>query len=517
MTRKEARRIIATWLVSSKGAKGQRGYIEGWFDEEDAEAFRMAIEALSAKPSGDIISRANAICAIENTDCELTAKEWDELTGAIMALPSAEAVMRDAAAEERASVQRYIDSISTESVQGWVPTSERQPEEDGRYLVTYRFLTGEPRLELLHYGEPCGYKGRMWYYCDSECGDVSMDGATAWMPLPEPYMSEEEVGHGNNCNCDNREEILNEVCKGIECQDCPFAEGPLCRLRSYFLHSNCCADMRGEQNHSMCDNCKHDYCPQCADEKEEQSEKDCISRQALIDEILEDGNGAVLSYPTGMYEDELVELIEKQMIQHFIGVIEYAPPVEPKIYGNEHNCIMTLFGECSYSETGCGDCAVVEKVRDALKGECPPVEPKSVCEDVISRQAVEEMIKAEMPERGMWEIEGDKEKETVCEVCVDLMQKLSELPPVTPTDKDKRIKELEDLFADMLESAQSVPTERTGEWINDTRYSGWTCTHCNYHDGNKTDNFCPNCGAKMLRDKDNAVDMMEIVRCKAWG
>ncbi len=56
-------------------------------------------------------------------------------------------------------------------------------------------------------------------------------------------------------------------------------------------------------------------------------------------------------------------------------------------------------------------------------------------EDAVSRQAVEEMIKAEMPERGMWEIEGDKEKETVCEVCVDLMQKLSELSPVTTQPK----------------------------------------------------------------------------------
>lgn len=39
---------------------------------------------------------------------------------------------------------------------------------------------------------------------------------------------------------------------------------------------------------------------------------------------------------------------------------------EPIIYGNEHNCMMTVFGECSYAETGCGDCAVVEKVRNAL-------------------------------------------------------------------------------------------------------------------------------------------------------
>lgn len=58
--------------------------------------------------------------------------------------------------------------------------------------------------------------------------------------------------------------------------------------------------------------------------------EDCISRHALIDEILEDGNGVVLSYTQGMDEDELVERIEEQMIKHFIGVIEYAPPVELK-------------------------------------------------------------------------------------------------------------------------------------------------------------------------------------------
>ena len=38
----------------------------------------------------DLISRQDAICAIENTDCELTAKDWDELTGALMTLPSAD-------------------------------------------------------------------------------------------------------------------------------------------------------------------------------------------------------------------------------------------------------------------------------------------------------------------------------------------------------------------------------------------------------------------------------------------
>lgn len=55
MTREEARQIIASWLASSKGGKGQCGYIEGWFYEKDVEAFRMAIEALSAERTGEWI------------------------------------------------------------------------------------------------------------------------------------------------------------------------------------------------------------------------------------------------------------------------------------------------------------------------------------------------------------------------------------------------------------------------------------------------------------------------------
>lgn len=43
----------------------------------------------------DLISRESAICAIENTDCELTAGDWDELTDAINELPSADAVSRE--------------------------------------------------------------------------------------------------------------------------------------------------------------------------------------------------------------------------------------------------------------------------------------------------------------------------------------------------------------------------------------------------------------------------------------
>ena len=55
-----------------------------------------------------------------NVISETKAREIEAYIMAIEAL-SADAVMRDATAEERSSVQKYIDSISTEVVQGeWI-------------------------------------------------------------------------------------------------------------------------------------------------------------------------------------------------------------------------------------------------------------------------------------------------------------------------------------------------------------------------------------------------------------
>lgn len=42
------------------------------------------------EPCEDTISRQDAINAIENTECELLPEEWDELTDAIMGVPSAQ-------------------------------------------------------------------------------------------------------------------------------------------------------------------------------------------------------------------------------------------------------------------------------------------------------------------------------------------------------------------------------------------------------------------------------------------
>ena len=38
---------------------------------------------------------------------------------------------------------------------------------------------------------------------------------------------------------------------------------------------------------------------------------------------------------------------------------------------NHGNCVLTMFGECSYKETGCSDCKIKEKIREALKNDRP--------------------------------------------------------------------------------------------------------------------------------------------------
>lgn len=45
-------------------------------------------------------------------------------------------------------------------------------------------------------------------------------------------------------------------------------------------------------------------------------------------------------------------------------IIDNAPTVE--IPENEVNCVLTMFGKCSYNETGCSDCEIKDKIRKAL-------------------------------------------------------------------------------------------------------------------------------------------------------
>ena len=126
--------------------------------------------------SDDLISRRAAIDAIENTDCELSADAWDELTDALMQLPSA---------------------------QRWIPVSERLPEVNGRYLVT-RGLNAcgamWNRVYLINYSDLMGLKSeRIWWNGNVGKSDFErIDDVTAWMPLPKPYKKEKDDGRDKN-------------------------------------------------------------------------------------------------------------------------------------------------------------------------------------------------------------------------------------------------------------------------------------------------------------------------------
>ena len=91
-------------------------------------------------------------------------------------------------------IRENLDNILTEPV--WIPCNERQPEEDGEYLVTLHWGNYPNSVETLHFTndlssvDGVGYAGEKrpgWYEYDSDYGCYEIDNIVAWMPVPEPY------------------------------------------------------------------------------------------------------------------------------------------------------------------------------------------------------------------------------------------------------------------------------------------------------------------------------------------
>lgn len=65
----------------------------------------------------------------------------------------------------------------------WIPTSERLPEEEGLYIVTFESRAVCDALFRNEYGI------KHW---EDEYGDKFSNRVIAWMPLPEPYNGGEK-------------------------------------------------------------------------------------------------------------------------------------------------------------------------------------------------------------------------------------------------------------------------------------------------------------------------------------
>ena len=80
------------------------------------------------------------------------------------------------------------------TVQEWISVKDRLPEKDGAYLVTTNSFGDRQSVKLRWFAKDgenvdaydlAGQKD-VWYLYDIECGYVSIDSVTHWMPLPDP-------------------------------------------------------------------------------------------------------------------------------------------------------------------------------------------------------------------------------------------------------------------------------------------------------------------------------------------
>lgn len=89
-------------------------------------------------------------------------------------------------------IMDFIENMDDEKENGWIPVSERLPEKDGRYLVTFKngikvCMVGYGSCKRTVLGYPIGHG---WYSLE-EAQYYAEDSIIAWMHLPEPYKEDE--------------------------------------------------------------------------------------------------------------------------------------------------------------------------------------------------------------------------------------------------------------------------------------------------------------------------------------
>ena len=78
-------------------------------------------------------------------------------------------------------VMREIDRLAVEYNNGWIPCSERLPEEYGEYIVWWTDITKSKYYEIVEYEPSNGWIGDIPQAVEGKYSVI------AWQPLPEPY------------------------------------------------------------------------------------------------------------------------------------------------------------------------------------------------------------------------------------------------------------------------------------------------------------------------------------------
>lgn len=76
-----------------------------------------------------------------------------------------------------------IKALEQQEKTGWIPVTERLPDEDGEYLVTKKLrYFGNTEIDMA-----CWFKNLM---TDGNNGFYKSEQVIAWMPLPKAYKEE---------------------------------------------------------------------------------------------------------------------------------------------------------------------------------------------------------------------------------------------------------------------------------------------------------------------------------------
>ena len=149
----------------------------------------------------DLIRRSDAKDAIECVTWYHQNRNKDMVSGANSAEHQAWYKAED--------VYEALEAVpSADRPQGWIPCSERLPEDIRPVLVTwkntdpasyYQYIVGKHFIGTAHY-----HKGKWYWYssvtedllaeygkCETEEFDEALE-AVAWMPLPKPWKGEDD-------------------------------------------------------------------------------------------------------------------------------------------------------------------------------------------------------------------------------------------------------------------------------------------------------------------------------------